>query len=286
MSVYTYRILEYLSENTDGSVWKVSDLPDASQNKGKVYRINIYKLEPGEHRYYRSTENQYGWYWCGMDSVSKQWHHVKWYTVLGQRKFIIPGEEKMLAYQNDHTYVATAPNGETVKFLENTYWVNNGGHVRDDYVSENGFGDARFCNRGIPSDASESVLEEVKNHDYCWGKTYVNMSEWESELGTLLDRFKETMKKHYRDERLESVDDKVTELLDLYKKDNPPRRAGKSHKKKDEEDDYNDFADVYEDEIWKIINVADEISICDNLFDEFVPSSVRVLDRRVIYFMG
>ena len=280
MSVYTYRILEYLSENTDGSVWKVSDLPDASQNKGKVYRINIYKLEPGEHRYYRSTENHYGWYWCGMDSVDKQWHHVKWYTVLGQRKFIIPGEEKMLAYQNDHTYVATAPNGETVKFLENTYWVNNGGHVRDDYVSRNGFGDGRFSERGIPSDISESADAEVKYHDYCWGKTYVNMSEWESELGTLIDKFKDSMMKHYRDERLESVDDKITELLDLYK--------GKPYKKKkkDEEDDYDDFAEAYEDEIWKIINVADEISICDNLFDEFVPSSVRVLDRRIIYFMG
>lgn len=281
MSVYTYRILEYKAEKTDGSVWKPEDLPPAYENKEKTFRVNIYKLEPGEKRYYRSVNNGEGWVWEGLDSVETEWRHVKWYSVLGNRKFIIPGEEEMQAYQDRHTYIATSHDGkQSVKFLENAYWVNNGGHIRDDYVSRNGFSDGRFSERGIPSDISASAEAEVKYHDYCWGKTYVNMSEWESELDTLIDKFKETMKKNYRDERLESVDEKVSELLDLYK--------GKPYKKKkkDEEDDYDDFAEVYEDEIWKIINVADEISICDNIFDEFVPSSVRVLDRRIIYFMG
>ena len=78
MSTYTYRFIEYYAECVDGSVWTRDKLPEPQENIGKVFRINVYKLPEGDHRYYLATLDSNGKaVWAGIDSVEKKWFHLK-----------------------------------------------------------------------------------------------------------------------------------------------------------------------------------------------------------------
>ena len=278
MSTYTYRFIEYLCENIAGSVWRKDDLPKAEEHIGETYRINEYRV-PDEERYYLAKQFPDGCYWIKVNPPTKSWRHLKWYSVAGKRNFNLPSEEKEKVDYERHRFNAVGPNGFKLELYENTHWVNNGGHVRDDYISSSGWSKQKFSGRGLPDDVSFTVGQEINEEPYFFDKTYVRMDEWQEEFESLVEKFKLKIKSLSKDETAKRLEQKVDEILARLK-------GEKFEIPEPEEGEFDDFEEMLEEELWTILHVSDEIRVCDQLIDEFVPNNTRILDRRIIYCLG
>ena len=285
MSTYTHRYVEVLLEQIDGVRWKYENLPDPETVVGKIYKISEYNLPENVHRYYTSVkEGDEPARWEGKDTVEKKWTLVKWYS---NRPEIDEGnnpyEEKYEAQRNH--FKCEDRFGKPLHLQEGIMWCNNGGHIRDDYIG-NGWGESTFKDRGLPADVSEEVKKDIES-DYHYGMTYVLLSEWETVFDAEMKKFVAEVKKRFRDEKLDTVLERVNALL--YAQTGAKQYAPKKKKNDEDDEDYmwEDSIDyMFEEEIWKLFNIQMEIDRCEFIVEDIFGSYASNDKIRIIYYLA
>ncbi len=285
MSTYTHRYVEVLLEQIDGVRWKYENLPDPETVVGKIYKISEYNLPENIHRYYTSVKEGDGpARWEGKDTVEKKWTLVKWYS---NRPEIDEGnnpyEEKYEALRNH--FKCEDRFGKPLHLQEGIMWCNNGGHIRDDYIG-NGWGESTFKDRGLPADVSEEVKKDIES-DYHYGMTYVLLSEWETVFDAEMKKFVAEVEKRFRDEKLDTVLERVNALL--YAQTGAKQYAPKKKKNDEDDEDYmwEDSIDyMFEEEIWKLFNIQMEIDRCEFIVEDIFGSYASNDKIRIIYYLA
>ena len=140
MSQYLIRHIEARYERIDGQSWNEKDLPDDKQD-GTIWRVN------SDKKYFKRVSGQ----WELMDDrvVERGWQLLKTYGIG------VAGES-----YSEYKKVTAQIDGREKTLLENDEWANNGGAIRDDYISDQfSIVDCPLSGRGVPDDISEERLQ-------------------------------------------------------------------------------------------------------------------------------
>ena len=284
MSTYTHRYIEVLHEMIDGCAWNIKNLPDPSQHEGEIYKISSYNRPEDVAPYYRaeavcSDGKTTAYTWAPVYEVEKKWLPVKWYSYLPKNRVL----DNRDPYYKPKYVVAKDGNGKEFFLEEHILWANNGGYIRDEYISSRGFDDSKFANRGLPNDVSEEVKKDIES-DYHYDMTYVTLQEWETAFEAARKDFEEKVKKRYMAKNLEEIKESIHTILKTIK---DGEYKPKKKKKKDDEDIYYEdtIEYLFEDEIWRLFLINEEIMKTEFIVDEF-DDNFSHGGTRIIYYLA
>ena len=284
MSTYTYRYIEVLAEQIDGSVWRKSDLPPASEHEGEVFKINEYNRPEDVAPYYKAVErpgltfDESVYVWEPVEKVEKKWVPVKWYSVLNKNRVLLNKDP----YWKPKYLTSSCGTHQTL-LEEHICWENNGGCVRDDYISTRSWKDSKVSGRGLPSDVSEEVKNDVKS-DYHYDMTWVTVSEWEEIFEARKKEFETEVYKRYAKEDKREV---MAKLEDIFKAIKNPNYTPKKKKKSD--GDYLEWEEtveyLFEEDIWDLFTLRMEITRTEFILEEFA-GAYSYSESRIIYYLA
>ena len=176
MSRYVIRHVEAKYDLVEGSVYRTEDLPKDAPD-GVIYRA-----WQCESKFYKKVNGE----WVGQETCPTEWRLLSGYQPT--RKSKDTDEE----WRKNATKQFKDPStGLDVYFLQHTEFANNGGAIRDDYISSHGWGGERcpFRGRGVPDDISPETREEM-TYETTWetdvpekrlrgyDHTWCTLSEW------------------------------------------------------------------------------------------------------------
>ena len=176
-------------------------------------------------------------------------------------------------------------NGEKVS--SSVEWDNNGGYIRDNYISTNGWDSQPFTGRGIPSDISEEaakLMAPEKNVlfecDCKHSRTWVTLAEWEELYNKKFKEFKHEIFKFYTSKNADSINKKLNIVLN---------KLGVET----EEFENENYDEVEQEEyIWgelfeELTAIGDEISRNVALAEQFLNGVyVGYDDVRILYYIS
>lgn len=266
MSRYLIRHVEAKYNIIDGTAYRPSDLPEDAK-EGSIWRV--YNME---HRFYRKTADG----WQGQNSCPTEWRLLKGYVKLAKK----PDEDRMTGTET----FSDIESGEHVIFEKNTEFSNNGGCIRDDYISTHGLSDrCPFKNRGIPEDISPETMEEMKYNGKIRGydHTWCMLSEWESFYESETERILGYIEKANEDVFRKKTNEKLDFIINNMK--NPQAADPTPLYKKDDEDAYYDSPEYIKDEYMpNLMLISEEIGKI-SLIAEW--NGIYSDDVRIIYYI-
>ena len=284
MSTYTYRYIEVLAEQIDGAVWSKKDLPSAKEHEGEIFKINEYNRPTDVAPYYKAVEkpgitfDESVYVWVPLEKVEKKWVPVKWYSILNKNRVLLNKDPYWKP-----KYFTYSCGINQILFEEHICWSNNGGCVRDDYISSRGWKESKVSGRGLPSDVSEEVKNDVVS-DYHYDMTWVTISEWEEIFETRKKEFETEVYKRYAKEDKREV---MAKLDDIFKAIKDPNYTPKKKKKSD--DDYLEWEEsieyLFEEDIWGLFTLRMEITRAEFILEEFA-DSYSYSQSRIIYYLA
>lgn len=279
MSTYTNRYIEVRREKIDGAVWSYDDLPQPSARIGQVYKINMYQLPEGVARYYRAVTGGDAVAWVPLEKVETEWVPVKWFSYLPKNSVM---DNKDPYYKPEYHIATNRNDGGEFFIQEHMLWYDNGGVIRDEYVSDRGWEAGPFIGRGLPEDISEDVRKDIEATGYAYSKTWVTLEEWENALDEAEKDFMHKVRERFTNEGLDEVAKKLDEVLSLLKP------GYKKPRKKRGEEDYEDSIDyIFEEWLSKLYQISHEIERIEFIVNEFYPGYCKSgRDVRVIYYLG
>ena len=301
MSTYTTRIIEIKILESKGYLNDINVFPEGIQN-GDIYSLP-YNLRTDDKKYCKFVDGS----WEYLESCPSHWELVEAYVPRGPRKkqqTVLVDEydenlkptgrkvEQPVGPMDTNAYLFKDESGNDRWFKIESEWYNNGGFVRDDYISK--FNDSKIKERGLPenlSDKTKELLDKSEAHKYGYSFTWCTLQEWydiydekEAEiLKKLEDLF---IKKH-----LLSSDKKLDFIIKNLGK-NPSDKERKkvlSTKGKNEDKDEYDFDEelsyIKEEELpvlWAIGYEIGRIESFVDMYDELGNSS----NTRIIYYLS
>ena len=146
MSTYTHRYIEVKIECIDGQVWNKEQLPDPKKHEGEVWKIGNHNRTSDVAPYYMAKEgpgitfDDSVYTWEPVYEVKTKWVPLKWYGYLPNNRVFANSDP----YYKPKYITAKDENGKEILLEENILWCNNGGYVRDEYVSSRGFSDSKL----------------------------------------------------------------------------------------------------------------------------------------------
>ena len=277
MSQYTTRIIEVRVSTSKGTSYKYENL------------VERYKDVAKEGDYFTLYENfkqktiKYvnGEFVRTNEKIPKVWKLVKFYSNYDVKNIIVSdsdGEHPM--FEPDGSI-----NGEKVS--SSNKWYNNGGYIRDNYISTNCFEYQPFTGRGIPSDISEEAakliapeLNDLLEYDYKHSRTWVTLSEWEELYNKKFEEFKQKISELYSNKKEDSISKKLNIILN---------KLGVKT-----EEHTNEYDDDSEDEVYiwdylfdELLSISDEISRNAALAEQFLDGAyVNYDDVRILYYIS
>lgn len=286
MSTYTHRYIEVEIECIDGSVWNKENLPSASKHEGEVWKVTNYRNHPEVSPYYVAKEapgitfDESTYIWKPLDKVEKKWVPVKWYGFLPKNKVL----ENHDPYYKPKYVVAKDGNGKEMFLEENLLWCNNGGFVRDDYISSHGLSSHKFANRGLPSDVSEEVKADIESEKYNYDKTWVDLDEWEVAFEAAKEKFMKNVQLKFEKMNKKDISDKLDTILATIK--DPNYKPKKKKKEEDEDYYYEDTIEyLFEEDIWELFNIQMEIDRTEFIVEQF-DNHYSHFGTRIIYYLA
>lgn len=277
MSQYTTRIIEVRVSTSKGTSYKYENLVERYKDIAKEgdYFVLYEKFKPQTIKYVN------GEFIRTNEEIPKVWKLVKFYSDYDVKNKIIldsNGEHPMFAPDG-------VVNGEKVS--SSVEWDNNGGYIRDNYISINGWDSQPFTGRGIPSDISEEAAKLMApEKDVLFGcdckhsRTWVTLAEWEELYNKKLKEFKHEIFKFYSNKNADSINKKLNIVLN------------KLGVETEEFENENYDEEGQEEYIWEelfeeLIAISDEISRNVALAEQFLDGVYGDYDNvRILYYIS
>ena len=277
MSQYTTRILEVRVSTSKGTSYKYENLVERYKDTAKEgdYFVLYENFKPQTIKYVN------GEFVRTNEKIPKVWKLVKFYSNYDVKNRIVSDSD------GEHPIFASdgVVNGEKVS--SSVEWCNNGGYIRDNYISTNGWESQSFTGRGIPSDISEEAAklmapekDDLFGCDYKHSRTWVTLSEWEELYNKKFEEFKRKISELYSSKNADSINKKLNIVLN---------RLGVETKEFN-----NEYYDEGEQEeyIWgelfeELRTIGDEISRNVALAEQFLDGVyVDYDDVRILYYIS
>ena len=222
MSTYTIRHVEGRFKLTSGSVYKLEDLP-AEAPEGTYYHT-----WQCEHSYAVFRNGK----WEPEDSCPTEWRLLTTYNRLKR----MPDNK----WGKENTTTLRDADGNEWLMHANTEFCNNGGSIRDEYISTHNWrlkDDVPFNSRGLPDDLSEETRQAMLYEDEDWSAkpnengeypkvtktrgydyTWVTLSEWSQMYDYEQERLKNLITEYVMKKNVNSINKKLDMIL-LHMKD-------------------------------------------------------------------
>ena len=277
MSQYTTRILEVRVSTSKGTSYKYENLVERYKDIAKEgdYFVIYENFKPQTIKYVN------GEFVRTNEKIPKVWKLVKFYSNYDVKNIIISDSD------GEHPTFSSdgIVNGEKVS--SSVEWCNNGGYIRDNYISTNGWESQSFTGRGVPSDISEEAAklmapekDDLFGCDYKHSRTWVTLSEWEELYNKKFEEFRRKISELYSSKNADSINKKLNIVLN---------RLGVETKEFN-----NEYYDEGEQEeyIWgelfeELRTIGDEISRNVALAEQFLDGVyVDYDDVRILYYIS
>ena len=285
MSTYTYRFYEVRVPIIDQYVQSINkeNGEELSANKPLYhgYTIRLWSDHEYPFRIWDEVKKE----WVVRKDCRKEWKLCKW---------LLPYRNSEYKTQYTLSLLPDANNGvfsEGDQVRERYCFCNNGGTIRDDFISDHWFNGKKwgFVKRGFPDDMSDDLkraFKEDKDFGYTWGHTYVMLSEWENVLDKKVEEFRKNLGRKMDEEQSKTVEQMLSIILK--KLDNPKFKIPKDINEKTEIDDetyYEDTVEYLWDEEFKdILTIDEEIMRAVDIVMNF--SFADPNDIRIIYYLA
>ena len=277
MSQYTTRIIEVRVSTSKGTSYKYENLVERYKDTAKEgdYFVLYENFKPQTIKYVN------GEFVRTNEKIPKVWKLVKFYSDYDVKNKIIldsTGEHPMLVPDG-------VVNGEKVS--SSVEWDNNGGYIRDNYISTNGWDSQSFTGRGIPSDISEEAAKLMApEKDVLFGcdckhsRTWVTLAEWEELYNKKLEEFKRKVFELYSSKNAYSINKKLNIVLNKLGVETEEFKT--EHYDEGEQEEY-----IWEELFEELRAIDDEISRNEALAEQFLNYAyIDYNDVRILYYIS
>lgn len=277
MSQYTTRILEVRVSTSKGTSYKYENLVERYKDIAKEgdYFVLYDNFKPQTIKYVN------GEFVRTNEKIPKVWKLVKFYSNYDVKNRIVSDSD------GEHPIFVSdgIVNGEKVS--SSVEWCNNGGYIRDNYISTNGWESQSFTGRGIPSDISEEAAklmapekDELFGCDYKHSRTWVTLSEWEELYNKKFEEFKRKIFELYSSKNADSINKKLNIVLN--------RLGVETEEFKNEYYDEGEQEEYIWEELFEELRaIDDEISRNVALAEQFLDGVyVDYDDVRILYYIS
>lgn len=277
MSQYTTRILEVRVSTSKGTSYKYENLVERYKDIAKEgdYFVLYDNFKPQTIKYVN------GEFVRTNEKIPKVWKLVKFYSNYDVKNRIVSDSD------GEHPIFVSdgIVNGEKVS--SSVEWCNNGGYIRDNYISTNGWESQSFTGRGIPSDISEEAAklmapekDELFGCDYKHSRTWVTLSEWEELYNKKFEEFKRKISELYSSKNADSINKKLNIVLN--------RLGVETEESKNEYYDEGEQEEYIWEELFEELRaIDDEISRNVALAEQFLDGVyVDYDDVRILYYIS
>ena len=277
MAQYTTRILEVRVSTSKGTSYKYENLVERYKDIAKEgdYFVLYENFKPQTIKYVN------GEFVRTNEKIPKVWKLVKFYSNYDVKNRIVSdsdGEHPM--FEPD-----SVVNGEKVS--SSVEWDNNGGYIRDNYISINGWDSQPFTGRGIPSDISEEAAKLMApEKDGLFGcdckhsRTWVTLAEWEELYNKKLEEFKRKVFELYSSKNAYSINKKLNIVLNKLGVETEEFKT--EHYDEGEQEEY-----IWEELFEELRAIDDEISRNEALAEQFLNYAyIDYNDVRILYYIS
>lgn len=277
MSQYTTRILEVRVSTSKGTSYKYENLVERYKDTAKEgdYFVLYENFKPQTIKYVN------GEFVRTNEKIPKVWKLVKFYSNYDVKNRIVSDSD------GEHPIFVSdgIVNGEKVS--SSVEWCNNGGYIRDNYISINGWESQSFTGRGVPSDISEEAAklmapekDELFGCDYKHSRTWVTLSEWEELYNKKFEEFKRKISELYSSKNADSINKKLNIVLN--------RLGVETEEFKNEYYDEGEQEEYIWEELFEELRaIDDEISRNVALAEQFLDGVyVDYDDVRILYYIS
>ena len=277
MAQYTTRILEVRVSTSKGTSYKYENLVERYKDIAKEgdYFVLYENFKPQTIKYVN------GEFVRTNEKIPKVWKLVKFYSNYDVKNKIVSdsdGEHSMFAPDG-------VVNGEKVS--SSIEWDNNGGYIRDNYISTNGWDSQPFTGRGIPSDISEEAAKLMApEKDVLFGcdckhsRTWVTLAEWEELYNKKLEEFKRKVFELYSSKNAYSINKKLNIVLNKLGVETEEFKT--EHYDEGEQEEY-----IWEELFEELRAIDDEISRNEALAEQFLNYAyIDYNDVRILYYIS
>ena len=277
MSQYTTRILEVRVSTSKGTSYKYENLVERYKDIAKEgdYFVLYENFKPQTIKYVN------GEFVRTNEKIPKVWKLVKFYSNYDVKNRIVSDSD------GEHPIFVSdgIVNGEKVS--SSVEWCNNGGYIRDNYISTNGWESQSFTGRGVPSDISEEAAklmapekDELFGCDYKHSRTWVTLSEWEELYNKKFEEFKRKISELYSSKNADSINKKLNIVLN--------RLGVETEESKNEYYDEGEQEEYIWEELFEELRaIDDEISRNIALAEQFLDGVyVDYDDVRILYYIS
>ena len=277
MSQYTTRILEVRVSTSKGTSYKYENLVERYKDTAKEgdYFVLYENFKPQTIKYVN------GEFVRTNEKIPKVWKLVKFYSNYDVKNIIVSDSD------GEHpTFVSDGiVNGEKVS--SSVEWCNNGGYIRDNYISTNGWESQSFTGRGVPSDISEEAAklmapekDDLFGCDYKHSRTWVTLSEWEELYNKKFEEFKRKISELYSSKNADSINKKLNIVLN--KLGVETEESKNEYYDEGEQEEY-----IWEELFEELRAIDDEISRNVALAEQFLDGVyVDYDDVRILYYIS
>lgn len=277
MSQYTTRILEVRVSTSKGTSYKYENLVERYKDTAKEgdYFV-LYENCKAQNVKYVNGE-----FVRTDEKIPKVWKLVKFYSNYDvKNRIVLDSEGEHPLFKADGVV-----NGEEVS--ASIEWANNGGCIRDNFISRNGWDIQLFTCRGIPSDISEEankLIDSENDDSFSWdckgSFTWVTLAEWEDLYNKKFKEFKHKIAELYSSKNADSINKKLNLVLNKL-----------GLETEETENEYYDEAEQ-EDYVWgdlfdELREIGAEISRNEALAEQFLDGIwCNYDDVRILYYIS
>lgn len=276
MSRYTYRYVEVREAVVDGWANKLTDDIIKHAKEGQTWCINT-----GEHRYYKLINGE----WVPMKQPEYVWKFCKMHHEV--KRPALDKEQYPEYYMNPWRHIKTVKIGDEERYFKtDKCFCNNGGAIRDEYLSTWGSSTPSWAGRGLPSDCSPELIEVLKDEDTGeipnYGHTHITLAElmtiYESEEKRITGKLKDAYVKQMNS----SVEKKLDYIIAHMKDPLSANPDDLNNDTEEDEDSYYDSPEYVIDEYFiNLYLLAAEIAkielISEDIYDVYSPENVRII---------
>lgn len=273
MSSYTTRILEVRVSTSKGTSYKYENLVEKYKDTAKEgdYFTLYENFKPQTIKYVN------GEFVRTNEKIPMVWKLVKFYSDYNVNDRIVSD------INGEHSFVEPDGVVQNTPVLAVKYWCNNGGYIRDNYISSGAWDSQLFTCRGIPSDISPEALKIILPEgedpsNFAHSHTWVTLSEWEELYLKKLGEFKSKVSDIYTRKNINSVNKKLNIVLNKL-----------GVETSDESNEYDEEDEVYlwDETFEELRAIDDEISRNVALAEHFLDGSYVPFDNvRILYFIS